>query len=806
MIMSGTPISHPDWAVQAGGKATTYGRGIANDGGGGALVTGFFYGVASFGSTVLTSGDGDTSADAFVMHVTAAGVVDWAVQAGGTADTRGFDVAYDGGSGGALVTGDFNGEASFGSTSLTSRGSSDAFVMHVTAAGAIDWAVQAGGTFDTRGSSVAYDGGSGGALVTGDFSGEASFGSTSLTSRGIYDAFVMRLTASGSIDWAAQAGGTDRTYARGITNDGGGGALVTGYFSGEASFGSTSLTSRGVDDAFVMHVTKAGAIDWAVQAGGTDWTYARSIANDGGGGALVTGYFYGEASFGSTVLSSGDTSADAFVMHVTAAGAIDWAVQAGGSADTRGSGVAYDGRSGGALVTGDFSGKASFGSTSLTSRGSSDAFVMHVTAAGAIDWAIQAGGKLRDSGYGIALVDGRDGVDGFLVSGTFSGEASFGSNTLNKSGDAGACFAARLMPPPPSPPSRPSHSPRVPPGPPVPPGLPPVSPLVPFLTTAFLTLFLLLLCVCRRYRRLVDNLIVSRERAQLDLRMLEHRVNAVELQTDPHGGGLLPESPPNSIPPGPPSSRGIKSSGAGSGAGSSSASSSHAAPEPQHADPSPVPAPNLEVTVPTSAHQTTVHSQQLLSTAGSSGSLAAPPRAPPQALPPPPGDSATAADGAASDAEKESARKARARIYTEFIAAVLKSPSKKAKTGGGGVAMSSAAGSAGSSSDPVSAVAAAGAAAAATDGMAAGGAAAGGAEALPMPLPFLYLNPDQIPPGSVPGDVINVFHVNGGPGMWITIPPHWIPGNGLRFQSTEPAPEEKDGKGSMWQHLFPRRE
>ncbi|KOO27823.1 calx-beta domain-containing protein, partial [Chrysochromulina tobinii] len=179
-----------------------------------------------------------------------------------------------------------------------------------------------------------------------------------------------------------------------------------------------------------MHVTKAGAIDWAVQAGGTDWTYARSIANDGGGGALVTGYFYGEASFGSTVLTRGDTSADIFVMHVTVAGAIDWAVQAGGSADTRGSGVAYDGRSGGALVTGDFSGKASFGSTSLTSRGSSDAFVMHVTAAGAIDWAIQAGGKLRDSGYGIALVDGRDGVDGFLVSGTFSGEASFGSNTL----------------------------------------------------------------------------------------------------------------------------------------------------------------------------------------------------------------------------------------------------------------------------------------------------------------------------------------------------------------------------------------
>ena len=337
----------------------------------------------------------------------------------------------------------------------------------------------------------------------------------------------------------------------------------------------------------------------------------------------------------------------------------------------------------------------------------------------------------------------------------------------------------------------------------MPPGLPPVSPLIPVLATVFLALFLLLLCVYRRYRRLVDNLIVSRERAQLDLRMLEHRVNVVELQTDPREGASRPlsESPPNSIPPGPPSSRGCKGSGAGSGAGSSSTSSSHAALEPQQVDPSPVPAPDLEVTVATSALQMKAQSQQLLSTAGSSGSLVAPPRAPPPALQPPTGDSATAADGGASDSDKGSAWKARARIYTEFIAAVLKSPSKKAKTGEGGVTMSSAAGSAGSSSsDPVSAVATA-----ATDGMVVDGAAAG-AEAPPMPLPFLYLNYDQIPPGSVPGDEINVFHVNGGPGMWITIPPNWIPGHGLRFQSTEPEPEEKGGKWSMWQHLFPKRE
>ena len=60
-------------------------------------------------------------------------------------------------------------------------------------------------------------------------------------------------------DWAVQTRGTSSSQGLGITYDGAGGALVTGYFIGEASFGSTSLTSRGEYDAFVMHVTASGA-------------------------------------------------------------------------------------------------------------------------------------------------------------------------------------------------------------------------------------------------------------------------------------------------------------------------------------------------------------------------------------------------------------------------------------------------------------------------------------------------------------------------------------------------------------------
>ncbi|KOO25929.1 pkd domain-containing protein [Chrysochromulina tobinii] len=472
-VMHVTASGAIDWAVRAGGASSDISYGIAHDGAGGALVTGSFNGKATFGSTSFeASGDYDVfgmlSSDLFVMHVTASGVIDWAVQAGGTDDDEGSGIACDG-AGGALVTGYFSGTASFGNTSLASSSllssGHDPFVIHVSASGAIDWAVQAGGTRDARGTAIAYDG-AGGALVSGLFSGKASFGSTSFESRGQYDVFVMHVTALGAIDWAVRAGGTSFDQSDGIAHDGAGGALVTGSFRAVASFGSTSLScsstenafvmhvnvssqtmSQGVFsgaqwfgstllesdngyDTFVMHVTAMGAIDWAIQGEGdtsSDNT-AYSIAHDGARGALVTGAFRGKVPFGPAVHTSDN---GAYVMHVTASGVIDWVVQAstpatiaGGTTVIAGRGIANDG-AGGALVTGYFE-AGTFGSTSLDSRGNLDVFVMHVTASGAIDWAVQAGGTSSDEGTGIAC----DGAGGAFVTGAFSGKALFGSASL----------------------------------------------------------------------------------------------------------------------------------------------------------------------------------------------------------------------------------------------------------------------------------------------------------------------------------------------------------------------------------------
>ena len=303
-------------------------------------------GKAWFGSIPLTSRG--RSNDAFVMHVKASGVINWVVQAGAVAPGPAYSSTYVGGqgiahdgAGGALVTGDFMGEAFFGSTyewngthsypvagsrlNSHSQYDSDVFVMHVTALGAVDWAVQAGGWGSTHGSNIAHDG-VGGAFVTGDFMGGASFGSTSLVNLGGSNAFVMHVTASGVIDWAVRAGSSDagaqafgyEGSGRGIAYDGTGGAFVTGDFRGEALFGSTSFASRDSDDAssYAMHVTASGVIDWALQLGGAEDDVGLSIASDDAGGVLVTGHFTGEGTFGSKTLSNRGGHSACFVVSL----------------------------------------------------------------------------------------------------------------------------------------------------------------------------------------------------------------------------------------------------------------------------------------------------------------------------------------------------------------------------------------------------------------------------------------------------------------------------------------------------------
>jgi hypothetical protein len=57
---------------------------------------------------------------------------------------------------------------------------------------------------------------------------------------------------------AVSAGGTSYTSGSSIVLDGSGNSYVTGIIRGTATFGSTTLTSKGLNDIFVAKLDKNG--------------------------------------------------------------------------------------------------------------------------------------------------------------------------------------------------------------------------------------------------------------------------------------------------------------------------------------------------------------------------------------------------------------------------------------------------------------------------------------------------------------------------------------------------------------------
>ena len=151
----------------------------------------------------------------------------------------------------------------------------------------VRWAAQAGGTGtdDGYGVSALPDGSS---IVTGSFQGDAIFGSTTLTSAGGFDVFTAKMNADGTWAWATNAGGTGHDYGFGVSALPDGSSIVTGGFSDTATFGSTTLTSAGDYDVYTARYLDAPQAPAAPTAVAGDTSAAVTITPLAGGS--VTSY------------------------------------------------------------------------------------------------------------------------------------------------------------------------------------------------------------------------------------------------------------------------------------------------------------------------------------------------------------------------------------------------------------------------------------------------------------------------------------------------------------------------------------
>lgn len=144
----------------------------------------------------------------------------------------------------------------------------------------------------------------------------------SLESQGQYDAFVAKLNPEGKFLWARSMGGPGHDTAFRLAVSPAGEVYVGGEFSDTANFGRTSLTSAGDRDIFVVKLDTNGNFQWALRAGSakiptteTERERLTGIAL-GSDGVYVTGNYLGGADFGSSNLSS-QGSTDVFLAKLT---------------------------------------------------------------------------------------------------------------------------------------------------------------------------------------------------------------------------------------------------------------------------------------------------------------------------------------------------------------------------------------------------------------------------------------------------------------------------------------------------------
>jgi hypothetical protein len=245
------------WARSFGGSGSDYPQGLAVDGNGDALVTGYSTGSMDFGGGLRPNAGGS---DAFLAKFSGAnGAHVWSKMVGGTGNEGANGIAVDA-SGNGVLAGSFTSSLNLGGVNLLAPLSTAMFIAkYDSASGALMWAMSVGGTSSiggTVGPRVAGVDSAGNVIVTGNATGEADFGNGILTA-GTGNIFLAKYSPTGSYLWSKRFSSTGWSAGMGLAIDRSRNIIATGSFSGSANFDGVQLNSLSSQtrDAFLLKFT-----------------------------------------------------------------------------------------------------------------------------------------------------------------------------------------------------------------------------------------------------------------------------------------------------------------------------------------------------------------------------------------------------------------------------------------------------------------------------------------------------------------------------------------------------------------------
>ncbi|MDR6809464.1 hypothetical protein J2Y45_000217 [Dyadobacter sp. BE34] len=206
-----------------------------------------------------------------------------------------------------------------------------------------------------------------GGFIIGGYSFSNVSGEKSENDKGLGDYWVVKLDASGNKQWDKTIGGNSADYLADIRQTSDGGYILAGSSQSNAS-GDKKENNVG-QDAWIVKLSSSGSIEWESTIGGDSGDDAQSIVQTADGGYIFVGYSYSGISGDKSEASKGDS--DYWVVKLNSDGTKAWDKTYGGSSyetpfsiSVTADGGYIIGGTSGSGISGDKS-QANFGQTDL---------------------------------------------------------------------------------------------------------------------------------------------------------------------------------------------------------------------------------------------------------------------------------------------------------------------------------------------------------------------------------------------------------------------------------------------------------
>lgn len=318
---------------------------------------------------------------------------------------------------------------------MTSNSVPEAYISKYDSAGNCSWAYR----IQTRGTSAGNDikvDGDGNIYLVGDFQSQATFGGTTINSKGTSDGFVAKYNSAGTLIWVKGIGGYKTDAAFGISNIVNGVFYITGQFDSTAIFGSDTLTKIGGGDVFIAKMDTGGNFLWAKKAGSNIADYGIRVIQDNWGNVFVSGITDSAAVFGGF---TSDRKGD-FLARYDGSGNVIWLRMLGkvSALKTKADITLYDST---IYFSSCFDANTTIAGYSLTNAGGDDIYIAKLDYNGKPLWIKTYGASSTDRAYGLTC----DYSGSVYVTGVVNGTVVFDTDTIVTSGSSDA-FILKLAP------------------------------------------------------------------------------------------------------------------------------------------------------------------------------------------------------------------------------------------------------------------------------------------------------------------------------------------------------------------------